>query len=232
MSPFDAHLTRHIGSSFARQLAFADFLGDGHWGADLDEGVFTYTPDKRLPLQVLGSESEVSGTWLWAWGNEQAGLSPSVLQAAHAVREFGEANDIAPLTTRSFALDDISGHAIAMLCAGLAGGKCYYRGPYDGGAAFFLVDGVPAQVLASVAPARAVTVIQQVISQFDVDHRAMVRSFMQQQGYAIEEDGSTLRAAAASGGALRLSFDTLGRLASIEGTLTPAPKKRGWQFWK
>jgi hypothetical protein len=235
MPSFEDYLADHAGSSFARQLALADYLGNGEWGADLEQGVFTYTPDKTFSLQVLGSESHISNTWLWAWANTQSDLPPALLRDVEAIKKHGEKNGATFLTTRSLELDAMSGHAIAMICSGLAGGKCYYRGPYDDGAAYLLLDGVPASVTAPVAPERAITVINEVISQFEVNHRRAVESFLAQQGYRLDRADDTSSAIAPSGSVLNLRFDDRGLLLEMTGTLQPGvPRsdKKSWQFWK
>jgi hypothetical protein len=46
------------------------------------------------------------------------------------------------LATPAFSLIEWSGHQIAMVCTGLLGAAPYYRGPYDGGALYFAVEGI------------------------------------------------------------------------------------------
>jgi hypothetical protein len=235
MRSFQDYLTEHIGSSCARQLALANFLGEGDWGVDIEEGVFTYTPDKSFPLQLLGTESHNDNTWLWAWANTQSNIPTKLLRTVNEIRGHGETDGLMLFTTRSFRLDNVSGHGISMVCSGLAGGKCYYRGPYDGGALFFLLEDVPASVLTPVPAERAITVINEVISQFELNHRRMVESFLVQQGYVLRNNEESLEATAQSGSVLSLTFDDRGLLLKTEARLEPnsaKPIKKAWQFWK
>lgn len=232
MSPFNELLSEHVGAAFARQLAFADFLGERNWNLDLGTGKVGFGDDLEYPIQLLGSEAHNNNTWLWAWANRHIDPAPQAMAAATRLRDLGKKRGIAPLAEPTFSLDAADGHAIAMVASGIEGGCCYYRGPYNGGAAFFLVTDVPKSLLAPVPPERAITVLTQVISQFDVDHRLMAKSFLASQGFELREESKSVTASR-EGGTITLSFDELGRLTEIGGKIEARPPaKKWWEFWK
>ncbi len=231
-SPFQELLSGHIGAAFARQLAFAGFLRERNWSLDLRTGKVGFGDDLEYPIQLLGSEAHNNNTWLWAWANRHIDPAPESMIVATRLRKLGEERGIEQLAQPSFSLDAADGHAIALVASGNHGRCCYYRGPYDGGAAFFLVTGVPNSLLAPVSPERAITVVTEVISQFNVDHRLMVRSFLTSQGFEVREEPGSM-AASREGGQIKLSFDELGRLTEIGGKIEPRlPAKKWWEFWK
>ncbi|MBN6102732.1 hypothetical protein JR064_11190 [Xanthomonas sp. CFBP 8703] len=237
MTPaFQALLARHIGTAFARQMALADLLGERGWRLDLAEGIAHFGDDLHFPVQLLGSAAEDSASWLWAWANTASNLPENLLVAANALRERGERDGPAELATASLPLDD-EGHTIALLAAALSA-RCYYRGPYRGGALFFLLDDVPAAVFAPCDDPRVLSLLGQLVAQFPLDHRAMTEGFLDDQGYALQrEPGQTV--ATRGGSRITLGFDALDRLIQLQGSLAPpstptaaskpAPK---WQFWK
>jgi hypothetical protein len=234
MTTFHDLLSQHIGSAFARQLAFADLLGQRNWSLTISEGVVTFGNDLRFPIQLLGTEADGNGTWLWAWANEASNLPDKVLVACNELREFGRRAGVPELTERTFSLDRASGHVISLVASGIIGNCCYYRGPYDGGALFFLVNNPPADVLRPVPAERAVTVITQVISDFDVSHRPMAESFLRAQGFSLETASGAL-AASRHGDQITLSFDSVGRIANIGAKLGPRAQEepsKWWHFWK
>jgi len=234
---FQTLLARHIGTAFARQMALADLLGERGWRLDLAEGVAHFGDDLHFPVQLLGSAAEDSASWLWAWANTASNLPEHLLVAANALRERGERDGPTELATASLPLED-DGHMIALLAAALSA-RCYYRGPYRGGALFFLVDDVPATVFAPCDDPRVLSLLGQLVAQFPLDHRAMTEGFLDDQGYALQrEPGQTV--ATRGGSRITLSFDALDRLTQLQGSLAPqstpsaavskpAPK---WQFWK
>ncbi|MEM7558627.1 MAG: DUF6882 domain-containing protein, partial [Planctomycetota bacterium] len=134
---FTPLLSKHIGSAFAKQLAFADFLGDRNWGVKISEGAATFGDDLSFPIQLLGTEADADESWLWAWANEQSNLPANLLIACNELRRNGSENGIRELTERSFSQSVANGHQISMIASGLNANCCYYRGPYDGGTLFF-----------------------------------------------------------------------------------------------
>ena len=232
MSPeFNTLLASHIGTSFAKQLAFADLLGDRNWGVNISEGRATFGEDLFYPIQLIGTEADGDSTWLWAWGNEESNLPSSILRVSEELRALGQSSKIPELVEANFSLEIANGHTIAMVASGLNPDCCYYRGPYNGGALFFLVCGVPSTVTRHVAPERAITVLTEIISQFDIDNRQMAEAFLRDQGFTLEMRGSTM-SAMRGGQPIDIVFDSMNRIASIQGTVspTPSPQTPWWQF--
>lgn len=230
MNTFAEQFATHAATSFARQLALADFLGEHHWHVDIDAGTVDFGARRTYGIQLLGTEAEEDDTWLWAWANEESGLPDRLLGAVQKVRGFGSQHGIRELTDASSPLDVAGGHVLSMLSVGLVGNCCYYRGPYEGGALFFLVMGLPKAVLDPVRPERAITTISEVICQFEVDHRLMVRSFFEQQRFALQASDETIAGKSDDGTVITVRFDSAGRIGKIESTLRPAQAKKPW--WK
>jgi hypothetical protein len=235
LTPFQKLFSQHVGAAFARQLAFADFLGDRNWSLTLSTGKVCFGDDLEYPIQLLGSEAHNNNTWLWAWANQHINPAPQSMAAASRLRQLGEKQGIDVFCEPSFPLSAADGHRIALVASGINGRCCYYRGPYDGGAAFFLVTDVPQAILAPVPPERAVTVITEVVSQFDVDHRLMGKAFLSSQGFELREESRSVTASR-DGAQMTLTFDERGRLTNIGGKIEPRPaaatSKQWWEFWK
>jgi hypothetical protein len=223
------------GSAFARQLALGDLMGDGEgrWDLNVQAGTIAIANLGSFPIQLLGSHSEYDNTWLWAWANRQSNLPEHVLTACDQLRTLGHKHDIKELTERKFALESVTDHMLAMACGELAGGLCYYRAPYEGGAAFVLLEQAPESVGAPVSAARVTTVLMQVISNFDVDHRSMADHFLRQQGFAIRAVSDAIQAERqADGAAVEVSFSERGLISGVQGIIRPQqPKKPWWQLW-
>jgi hypothetical protein len=206
------------GSAMARQLQFADYLGERDWSVDLEAGQVEFGDDLAYPIQLIGTESYQNDTWLWAWANPSAIPIP-LLEASEQLRQYGVQHHLPELTERSCKLEMADGHRLAMVASGLVRKTCYYRGPYDGGALFFLVLGLPVELFARVEAVRACTVINELIAQFEVDHRLLAESFLQDQGFALSAVGDTLHAVRDDGSKLDLTFDKLSRITEIEAAL-------------
>jgi hypothetical protein len=218
MTAFPEVFAQHVITAMARQLALADLIGGRDWRVDIPAGMASFGTDLSYPIQLLGTESEHDRSWLWAWANTQSNLPAGVLQAAGWLREYGQRSAVAELVEATFSLDRADGHQLALLAAGLTG-RCYYRGPYSGGALFFLLEGVPAEVLAPARPERAVTVITQVLQAFPIDHRVAVQSFLQQQGWRVEAAPDAVTGHHPGGSTLRADLDQQGRVTRLGGEL-------------
>jgi hypothetical protein len=218
MSPhFYRLLSQQVGIAFAQQLAFADWLGDRPWNLDLQRGTVEFGADLAYPVQLLGTEAEAAGTWLWAWANTQSKLPEHLLQASYHLRDLGFRDQIPELSDRSFSLEIATGHELSLVATGLSHLCCYYRGPYDGGALFFLVFDLPPQLWQPATPERLVSTLTQVIAQFTVDHRLMAEELLRSQGFHLTPN-STQLIATRNSHRIALTFDLQHRLTSIESS--------------
>lgn len=238
MSVFEEMLARHVGSAFSRQIAFAERLGERGWQVDVEAGQVRFGDDLVYPIQLLGTESEGDRSWLWAWANQASNLPAELLVTCEKLRDLGLRENIPELSQRSFPLSTADGHSLALLASGLEeAGSCYYRGGYPGGALYFLVEKALPAVAAPLPQERVVSVIGQLVGQFDLKHRVMIEGFLVDQGFHLRVQDDTLLASR-QGTGLTLEFDPMGRMINLKGTLVPpeaqtkAPaRKPRWKFW-
>ena len=90
MSTVSSLLTHHVASSLSKQHALDEFIGDHRWELDLEQGTVDFGEGRRFPVQILGTQSEIANTWLWAWDNRASDIPPQLLMAAHQLRTLGE----------------------------------------------------------------------------------------------------------------------------------------------
>ena len=217
---FRALLSRHAGAAFWRQQGLAELVGSASWGIDMGEGRLTIG-GHAFPIQLLGSEAEGDGTWLWAWANVQSGLPPELVRFSEGLRERGECDGIAELSERSFPIERANGHEIGLVASGLArDGHAYYRAPYDGGALYVLLGDVPVPGAMDVPAVRVPGVLGQVVSTFDLDHRALTTGFLADAGFAPEDRGEVVSGRRGDD-VVTVTFDARGRIGGMEGTIAP-----------
>jgi hypothetical protein len=209
---------KHVGASTAIQSALADYLGEHQWNADLHSGIIDFGNNRTFPIQFLGSESSINNTWLWGWANEQLDASPHVLKACAKARAFGMEQNIPELINGQFPVISQLPSMVCVVVFGIMGKCAYYRGKYDTGAAYLLLQGLPEQFFEPLHTTRVVTIISKVISMFDVDHTSMAVHFLSSQGFAIELMHDRLIALRDSGEKVEITFDPQERISNIEIT--------------
>ena len=99
-------LEAFAGIAFQKQHNLAEIIGNNDWNADLTSGIVTFG-DFEAPIQILGTYSYESETWLWAWANTQSELSAEITQQANALKIFGEKQNIDFLSVSPSASDVI-----------------------------------------------------------------------------------------------------------------------------
>jgi len=98
MSKLSDLFDRHAAASWDKQQALAALVGKHSWQLDSENGVITFNERLKFPVQILGTESDVSNSWLWAWANKVSPLPATLLASANELRALGEREGIAELT--------------------------------------------------------------------------------------------------------------------------------------
>ena len=110
----------------------------GHWARwnyDLDAATLTFSeagvPHVIARIQAIGSTSNASKTWLWAWANES--LPSKVTVNVQEVRKFGRDQGVTQLTESTLPDDEYLGWAMTAIAADIIGAKGAYRCPSEHG---------------------------------------------------------------------------------------------------
>lgn len=203
---------RHAALSLEKQLALGHVIGTRSFAFDADAGTLSFGDGLQFPMQVLGTVSRQSNSWLWAWASPQP-VSPALLRAAHQLRTLGQRLGLEELEEEGFDLvtpavaglaaasgpdyapDPLDGHYLAMLAAGVCQASAYYGADYGRGIAYVLLPQVPAiEARLSDEPARMAAVFTQLLRlPYVLDHRVALGTYLQQKGYAVAESGPQLR---------------------------------------
>ena len=214
-------LSVYAGMAWDRQIDFAERVGDRPWSADMSQGLILFGDDLRFRMQVLGSYSLQSGTWQWIWANTQAEVPPAFTEVARQLLGFGNAQQLALFTQPRSALREEDLHTIGLIAAGADESAGYYLGNYGDGILLALID--PDHGLPSTAPKpeRVPSVVSQLISDFELDHRLLLQHYLPAKGFSVQETGSRITG---QHGANRIvaDLDSQGRISAVSGSLGPA----------
>jgi hypothetical protein len=214
---FDS-LSACIGPARLRQTAFGELIvRDRDWKLDFARGELRFGED-AYPIQFLGTESYADFTWQWAFAGAEA-YPEAILAAvgsfyARCMEEGMEElrGHILPLSPL------VNGHNIASMAASIdPAGACYYRCPYENGAAYVLVGNLPDAVFAPAPVEKVVSTITDIIRQLPLHHGALAGNLLADNCAEVTqgEDGS-LVGRFADGATLTISFDEMGRIISLK----------------
>jgi len=213
---------RHVAASFDKQLHLVDLVGELNWSFKRSTGRLSFGDRFHWHVHILGTEAYDSNTWLWAWANEASNLPAELIQAALAMKELGERQQIPEFTTAQLPLGDINGHALSLIASGVCNANGYYRGPYTGGAAFFMIQDANFPKQDTLPLARIPAVFPQVISALEIpNHKLAFLGYLQHYGLdgVQEEDRVVVKASGQP--VLTAVFDAQNRLTQLEGTIKP-----------
>lgn len=215
-------LIRHELTQFDKQLFFLSLLVDSFWHLDFPTGKLSFGSKYRWQTQLLGTESEVSGTWLWAWANTASNIPAHLLTASLALKAYGEQHNIPELTTPQPPLDQIDPHALALLTSGICEASAYFRCPYNGGALYVLITDDNFPKCPDPPLQRIATVFPQAIAALDLpDHEQALCGYLDHYGLSHEHaDGRIVVPGAGGEPVLSAAFDAHKRLTRLDVTLT------------
>jgi hypothetical protein len=230
MSPeFESLYHRHALTSYEKQLRLADVIGMRSWRFSMEDGSLTFEEEGEAPhtsapivfaAQLLGTVAYNDRTWLWSWANEASQIPSALTRDAQHLRDAGPATE---WTTSQFALnlDNADEHRLAMASSGLLAVDAFYRGPYTGGAAFFLLRDERLRLLEPDGPRIVRTITEAISGGAITNHRAALIAYLTERGLRPQADGEMAIMAMISDHKLRVVFDAQDRLANLGGTFGP-----------
>jgi uncharacterized protein YbaR (Trm112 family) len=205
---------RYSGVALEKQLAISDSIGNLDWNVDMSSGTATFGKHLTFPIQMLGSVSHQSNTWLWAWANSQAQISSDSLTQAFQLKAYGIKNNIPELIEEKISATNNEGHLIASIASGMFKNRFYYAGNYGAGTAFFTID-VTEDLMEQ--PESVLTVFPQLIMTFELNHRKALTFYLIDKGFKVFESNDSLTGVSAKL-TVTAHFDELNRMNNLEAS--------------
>ena len=221
MTALTEYFEQYALLSLEKQEKLARLIGEHTMELDFEAGVMNISGNLAFPFQVLGTESDNTLTWLWAWADEQSELPESLLSAARQMREWGASNGIQECIIPSVDLDNVDGHVLSMIASEICRASCYYHDPYDGGASFLLLFGDEINRQPSFDAASLTRQLSHLITLYELNHRKTLLAYLQRKVLPFSEQGTIIVGTLESGERLEADFDPKGKLLSLNGQTLP-----------
>lgn len=209
-------IERYSCIAFEKQLDFGEVIGNNNWNVDMAQGTINFGHNLTFPMQVLGTISHSSQTWLWAWANTKSGLSESIIRQSLQLKKYGEDNGIDLLRNDTFSLSKDELHQIGSIASGMFNSSGYYIADYGQGAMVVTIKSSIVDKARTENHHRILTVFPQLISQFDINHKNALKNYLVAKGYSVTETVNTLTGNK-NGNSITGEFDELSRMKNLNG---------------
>ena len=204
-------------ASLEKQDGLIKRLGEHIVELDLGTGLARFNNDVAFPFQLLGTESDNSLTWLWAWADEQPEVSEALLRSARELKAWGAREGVTEFTRPSLDLNRADGAIFSLIASSVCAASGYYRDHYDGGTLFILLYGADSGRRPEFDRAGLLRGLRDLISRYDFDHRKALLSYLRMKSLPFSESGDTVNAELAGGERLVVLFDQAGQVITING---------------
>jgi hypothetical protein len=209
-------IERYGGIAFDKQLAFGEVIGHGDWNVDMTLGTIRFGQNLIFPMQVLGTISHASQTWLWAWANTKSGLSESIIQQSLQLKKYGERYEIDLLRNDTFGFSKDDLHLIGSIASGMFDSTAYYIADYGQGAMVVTIKSDKVDKARTENHLRILTVFPQLIAQFDLNHKNALKNYLIAKDYSVTETDNTLTGTK-NGNTITGQFDEFSRMTNLNG---------------
>lgn len=206
------------GISLEKQETLGSIIGDLNWSVDMTTGTLSFGDQFKYSIQVIGTYSLESETWLWAWANDKISISEDLLKDAKKLQQYGKENDLDFLVTADFDADMLNVHGLGVIASGVCDASAYYCGNFGQGIVLMTLKSEELDNMEFNEEARILTTFPNLINIFEVDHKRSLKAYLEKKGYQLSENGDQLTAAK-KGKSLHASFDEKGRLTSLNGNI-------------
>lgn len=216
MSKLIEYFEKYLLASLEKQEAFEALVGEHLMQMDLESGKVRLN-GLELAFQVLGTESENTLTYLWAWSEEQTEIPEALMHTARELREWGKREGVPEFSTPEIDINRADGVMISVVASGISRAGCYYGEHYEGGALFILLNGAGLDTRPSFTRAALTRRFLDMVSRYDFNHRSAFVSYFRMKGLPCSEAGETVNAELENGERLIAEFGRNGRITAMNG---------------
>ncbi|MFC4479375.1 DUF6882 domain-containing protein [Flavobacterium chungangensis] len=188
-------LEKYGALALEKQRNLYSVTGELSWNVDMNKEEITFGDDLTFPMQVLGSFSHSSETWLWLWENKAGGYAESVMQQALLLKQYGEENNIELLSVGKFDAVQNDLHLIGMIATEMFNLSGYYLGNYGQGTMVVTIKDDAIDNSESEELSRILTVFPELISTFEIqNHKNAFTNYLSQKGFELTPNGNEVKA--------------------------------------
>lgn len=197
--------------SFQKQLIFNDLIGADSWSIDIDKEEIKFGTNSTFKIQVLGTISYSTQTWLWAWANTKSDLPKSIIEYASLLKQYGKDNSVNLFVDETFDYSNEDLHNIGLIASGLTDAKAYYIADYGKGAMLILIKN---EIETDDNIDNFSVFFMKFISIFEVNHKNAFLSYFTLKNFNVQTNNNEI-IAKRENTTIKGIFDSDGRIQRI-----------------
>jgi hypothetical protein len=216
MKLYNKELTeKYVPFAMEKQLFFGGIVGKMNWNVNLDAGEISFDDNLFFPMQILGTFSHSSETWLWGWANNGSNIPENLLEQSNKLKEYGDSHKIDFLADNQFKIERDNMHYFGLIALGVFNADGYYLGNYGDGTLCLTISSKEIGKKFPNDHHSIFTVFPQLISQYEINHKEAFVNYLTQKGYKI---GKTEDEIIGGNGKnkVKANFDNLDRLIKLK----------------
>lgn len=208
-------ISKHIGVARLKQKSFAKTVLFNNWNININKGLI-YLDNKAFKIQLMGTESISSNSWLWAFANP-GNYSKEVLDASISTYNYLNKEVSKEEISEEIMLSkNINGHTLCSIATSLNENTCYYCCRYNENTSLYvLIENIDLDLEDIISFVEIMTIFTELIDMYDLNHRLLVENTLKIVCDKLESDSSEVKGILRNGEKILVVFDDSGRINTI-----------------
>lgn len=214
LSAYEDDVELYVLRGLGRMRMLDDLRGDKPWNVDLAAGTLQLG-EQSFEVQILGTFSASTRTFLWAWANPGAVAWGAAMSSVNELRSLGERKGYAVFRTPKVAESWVHPRELAPVAAEIAGDYPVFVGAYDGGEVYLMISDVDLDLdLKDFSLAYIPGILLQLSSITVCNQKACAKEFGEHLGFTAT-DGSNTTYFTRGDDSFDVTYDESGRIQRV-----------------
>lgn len=207
-----------IGKVYSNQIEFKNSIGSySKFNTDFNQGIL-YLDSNQYKVQYIGTSSRTDNMWFSS--EYETTIPDQYVDRSIKARKFIEQNGFEHLKLDKCQMsNEITDDKIAIIYTSVFSDVCYFKGTSGEVSLFMFIENLPNTIFEKIGSDKFIPRVIEIISNFDVNHKIMIKSFLINNGCTYEEQGNNVIAKFSENSIITFSFNNSEQLTNIDGQL-------------
>jgi len=208
-----------IGKTYITQKRFIEYIGKyDSWNTDVTKG-FLQLDDRNFDVEFIGTTSVSDSYW---YSSELESIIPdeyvNMMINVRNKLESLNLNDVA--AGKIMLQDEINGYNLSMIYIAFAQENVAYFNGSGNTSIYMFVKNLPSELFKRINSVEFSNSIMEIVSNFNVNHKLMVKALLIENDYEFEEKDNNIIAKFSENSLLTIELDNYDRIIKVSGNLS------------